>query len=523
MPKWSFIFVILICYVAHASVKEPNGLVVPRDRTDPTEPDYDPLYTETPLNKYFASQMETFDWLVDAQTTPSTFVPLCGFTARFVFNQASNKYGLAWYNTGPSVTTPPTGAALHTIVAAGSAVGTVAMSADIKNDPAYGGGAIGFALVGGQTHYSERRFNVTCTACTPVAPWVTAVIYKSTKVAGGYYLAFEDNNVTASSFANDGDFNDDVFLVTGLSCQGGGKLCQTGQPGICADGVTECDAAGNVICRAVRSKSPTEICNGLDDDCNGLPDDGATCPPGELCDRGRCHKPCGGGEFECGVSDICDKGFCVEPACFNIDCPVGQVCVGGHCQGGCDHVACPHGQVCRLGRCEDPCAGVTCTGKTVCNNGACVPSCDCLGCGANLTCAPSGLCEDPACASLDAACAQGTHCQAGTCVDSCINAMCPPGQTCTKGQCVALPPIDMSAPPPEDLAVTSDGDVPVLDAGDTHTTRPEPSGCSCRMGGEITAASWWPLILLMAFLRRELRTFVSTQKSKKAFTSASHP
>ena len=53
-----------------------------------------------------------------------------------------------------------------------------------------------------------------------------------------YYIAFEDLPMPASGWKDDGcdgDFNDFVFYVTGLDCEGGGVDCPTGMPGVCAD------------------------------------------------------------------------------------------------------------------------------------------------------------------------------------------------------------------------------------------------------------------------------------------------
>lgn len=52
---------------------------------------------------------------------------------------------------------------------------------------------------------------------------------------------------------------------------GGGAACQTGIPGVCADGTMTCQG-GQVICKQNVQPGP-EICNnGLDDNCDGIPD-----------------------------------------------------------------------------------------------------------------------------------------------------------------------------------------------------------------------------------------------------------
>src|SRR5262245_39363595 len=87
--------------VARAAVTEPNGQVVPGASS---------TVGETSLQMYFAQQSEPIDWIQDAHTTPATFSPLCGFTARFVLNQAGERHGLGWYNVDPNATQPPSAA-----------------------------------------------------------------------------------------------------------------------------------------------------------------------------------------------------------------------------------------------------------------------------------------------------------------------------------------------------------------------------------------------------------------------------
>ena len=62
--------------------------------------------------------------------------------------------------------------------------------------------------------YSDYQWNPIYTAANK--PWIKCLIYKSTKYNNAYYLAFEDGSSTSLGFNNDGDFNDDVILVTGV-------------------------------------------------------------------------------------------------------------------------------------------------------------------------------------------------------------------------------------------------------------------------------------------------------------------
>ncbi len=408
----------------------PNGLPVPING----------MNGEEELNTYFAAQGESIDWIQDAHTTPNAFSPLCGFTATFALNQAGNKFGLAWYNeTG----TAPTAADLHEIVPAGTPVGGMFTGTTIKNDPNYAGGLVGFALevpASEGNHYTNQAYDTVCSdssVCNPAAPWILALMYASTVTPNAYYICFEDGSTSSTGWGNDGDFNDDVFFLTGITCAGGGQPCDTGKLGICASGITQCTATGTT-CQQL-SQPTTEVCNGIDDNCDGMVDDGAVCPTGEVCQQGTCVQSCSGGEFTCPAGLVCDKdGYCITPACVNVTCPAGEVCESGTCKGPCDGVVCPSGQVCRVGVCLDPCAGVTCGSGQVCDNGVCVTSCSCLPCATGKSCdATSGLCVDPACAT--ATCAAGTNCVAGACVDDCKGAVCPTGQTCKSGQCVTSP------------------------------------------------------------------------------------
>lgn len=469
----------MVARSSSASVSEPNGVVVPLLPGG--------TYTETTLDTYFRSQGESIDWIADAHTTPAVFSPLCGFTAKFVLNQAGNKFGVGWYNADPNATQPPAANEIYILINAGAPVGTTATSADIRTSSNYRGGLIGFALLGGQIHYSEQRFNVSCTSCQTPGPWVVSLTYQSTKIPNAYYLAFEDGNVTSSGFSNDGDFNDDVFLLTGLVCSGAGAACQTGRPGICNAGVTDCDSTGALACKQ-SIPSSAEACDGLDNDCDGQIDDSATCPSGFICDRGACVRPCATGEFPCAGNTQCDRGFCVDPGCVGRTCNVGQVCRNGICRAACESVVCPLGQECRLDRCVDPCQGITCGGGQVCERGVCVNTCDCQPCTTGLACnATSGQCVEPACSTVT--CGPGTTCQGGNCIDNCTGTSCPPDQICRSGQCVDISTIDGGVPDmtvPRDMSGQGDGPGggggTDLGRGDGGGGVLVNGGCGCHVG-----------------------------------------
>ena len=411
-----------ITTTAAATVTEPNGLAVPIDSSPEVQ-----LYT------LFTERGESINWQTDAHTTPNAFSPLCGFTATYVLNQAGSHFGLAWYNdTGVT----PAASDLHQLVAANSPVGTSFTGTVIRSDPSYTGGLVGFALIGGETHYTNPAYDTLCSGCTPPAPWITALMYASTVTPSAYYICFEDGSTSATTWNNDGDFNDDVYFVTGISCLGGGQPCDTGKPGICAAGLTQCSATGTT-CTELNPPAASETCNGLDDNCNGTTDEGAPCPTGYVCDKGTCVAACLGGEFQCSGGLVCSSdGYCVEPDCASVTCPSGTVCVSGLCKAPCDGVTCPYPEVCRVGTCLDPCAGVTCDTGQVCSSGICIASCACQPCATGNVCdATSGQCIEAACQGVT--CPAGSHCASGTCADNRAGAVCPTGQACQGGVCVA--------------------------------------------------------------------------------------
>jgi MYXO-CTERM domain-containing protein len=422
-PVAAFVALSLMTSSAFA-LSEPDGTNIPDDGSGL-------------LQQLFTSAGDPISPTADGSTTPNAFSPLCGFTATFVLHSAGYVLGLAWYNeTGA----PPQPSDLHVIIPAGAPIGQVFTGTDIKNDPNYKGGLVGFAIVGQQTHYTNPNYNPTCDApflCNPQGGhWIEALIYPSKKTPNAFYIAFEDGNSNGFGFGNDGDFNDDVYFLTGITCQGGGGPCDTGKPGICGPGIDQCTGNGT-LCLPL-SPATAETCNGLDDDCNGMTDEGNICPADYVCDKGTCVMSCNGGEFNCPPNLVCSMdGYCVDPACANVPCPQGQVCVAGACKGPCDPpINCPLGQVCLVGGCVDLCANAMCPAGGVCEKGVCVANCDCQPCAGGKQCdSMSGKCVDPGCVAMN--CAAGTVCVNGQCVDACAGAVCPPGQACVSGNCVA--------------------------------------------------------------------------------------
>jgi len=403
-------------------------------------------------NTCIPSNHSGLDPVAEASTTPETFHPTCALTFTIVTRgtaQFKNLFG--WYNvTG----TAPAASDLHPMFGCADNAGK-SVVLDLSHEPGYRGGDIGFFLLTPESHngnkqcangdccpsvaratngegyiyYSEKRFNPDQMG---PSSFIHLLTYNSHLSRSKFYFAWED--IFGGS---DNEFTDLVTSVSGVQCSGGGVSCDTGKKGACAFGVTQC-SQGNVSCTQIEMPKP-EVCNGVDDDCNGTVDDGATCPTaGDVCQNGKCVKPCTKGEIRCASGTTCDMAtaLCVDPTCVGVSCSADKVCRGGTCVASCDGVVCPHGQTCVGDKCVDPCAGVSCATGQVCRGGLCFAgcaACDGVTCGAGTRCdANKNDCVDPSCPN---GCPSGRFCKAGACVDDCDGAKCPNGQTCSNGQC----------------------------------------------------------------------------------------
>ena len=460
---------------AVAQVMQPSGEVMP---TDTPQAEIDVVTSRgftadaVTLEGLFSYRGEMIDPVMDAKTAPGAFSPLCGFTGELVLRGAGCKVALGWYNvTGQRpaaneiyelVPADPTASVANNGLACQdndfcplATMNTTQTgqhqwtprnypAANIRMDSRYKGGQVGFALIGAmgtncsQTKFSEAALNDKSPSG---APWITTLIWQSTLTPDAYYIGFEDLPTSPTTwkgqggaFVNDGDFNDFVFYVTGLTCKGAGQACTTELQGACAAGLTDCAEEGATpACRPVIQPS-NERCDNVDNDCDGTVDEEAPCPENRKCFQGKCVASCSTGEFVCPSTFSCnDAGVCIDLACQSVTCAQGEVCFGGNCRSACQDVTCPIGQECQLGRCVDLCAGVMCDAEKVCERGICVNHCGCRACPTGQMCAADGRCADSGCETKT--CGVGEVCRAGSCLDACQGAVCPGNALCTAGNC----------------------------------------------------------------------------------------
>ena len=231
----------------------------------------------------------------DAHTTPGTFSPQCGLSGTIVLHGGGCKNALGWYNATEPATTPAdrstplvpadlqpparTASAwtndfcplatrtTHPAVQHTWADPLPEFAANIRTDTNWAGGPVGFALIGCAGTGSARRPSTrrpssttsrrrarrptarpgsrrSSTSRSPTRTPTTSRSRTSRPARRAGRAATGSQTMPLASGGNDGDFNDFVFYVSGLSCSGGGQPCTVpNQMGICAGGVTECAAA----------------------------------------------------------------------------------------------------------------------------------------------------------------------------------------------------------------------------------------------------------------------------------------
>jgi len=413
-----------------------------------------------------------------------------------------------WYNVTGS---KPSLDDLHVMLDCNTAAGKT-VELDLQSEPAYLGGEVGFFLATPQdpNHGPTCANGDCCATLDRIKKGEGFVYYSEPKynpdTAGQIHLLIYDSRISDYKFyfawediygGDNDDFTDLVTSVSGIQCSGGGLPCDTGKPGICSYGITECDSSGAIVCKQVFAPS-AETCDAIDNDCDGRADNDATCSGDRICHQGRCVKSCSSGEFPCqGAYQQCDytSGLCVPSDCVGVSCDADKVCRAGKCVAPCEGVVCPWGQSCIGDVCLDLCEGVSCAPGQVCRGGACFDGCgQCSGatCEAPLRCdTASGECFDPSCASP---CPAGQHCESGDCVSNCKDAVCPGGASCVDGRCQGtdasgstdggFDPGDTGGNPLQDGGVEQEGGD---NSGSSLYSKGESSGCGCRVAGSVSS------------------------------------
>lgn len=514
------------------------------------------------LGSLFTALGEAIDYRADASVEPSVFAPLCGLSGQMILRGGGCRMDFGWYCVDDPTTFVPlvTSAEVLAYHDANTTTGNWTQYAnndksfvpvigmppvagapleDVQNHPVFQNcpsKQIGFTIkpvdgvegyiptengpVCTQQKFSQPSLNMKHTATG--LPWVSAVTYASKRAPGVFYIAFEDlpssgetfnppyTSTSGAKWVADGDFNDFVYRVQGIQCKGGGLRCDTGLPGICSIGITECTIDGTPGACTQKFQPSLEVCNNIDDDCDGVVDVGeGVCPDPSLpiCFEGQCVATCSGGEFACPDGYSCESrsNSCVENACLGVVCGEGQYCRQGACRGGCEGVVCPSGQDCLFGQCVDLCQGISCPDGFVCSAGACIADCKCLPCGEGLSCGADGKCVDTACIGI--ACPEGQICERGVCGDPCLEVTCPPGQACLPGRgCV---PTEGSGGADGAggtvIIIASGGTGPILPGMGGAGTAAGPglaapegsSGCGCQLASRGGSAAGLTALLLL--------------------------
>jgi hypothetical protein len=133
----------------------------------------------------------------------------------------------------------------------------------------------------------------------------------------------------------------------------GGDACETGSPGVCAAGTTTCEA-GMLAC-APTTPASAEVCNGFDDDCDGMPDNGNP-GGGGACNTGQ-PGVCADGTLTCnaGMMDCTPVTAPQAETCNNVDDDCngqidnGNPGGGGACNTGLPGICGPGTQQCSAG------------------------------------------------------------------------------------------------------------------------------------------------------------------------------
>ena len=163
------------------------------------------------------------------------------------------------------------------------------------------------------------------------------------------------------------------------------------------------------------------------------------CPNGLECIRDVCRQPdeaeCNE-DKDCGKDAVCQDHICMDaPECTDNSCPQGYKCVLGDCiELTCQDTGCPDGQECVGVTCVtiDPCRDKICGEKEQCENGECKPIlCGGAICSDTQTCYQN-VCHENSEFCGEEICTETQKCDNNACreLNACDSTQCPEGQTC---------------------------------------------------------------------------------------------
>jgi hypothetical protein len=186
----SGVSLLLVAGLARAEVTQPDGQLMPleaigdADYVGDNDTEFGLLFVG--LESLFAYKGENIDWFADASAGPGVFSPVCDFTGQMLLRGGGCIVDFAWYNAVQSGGDVPPDDELYTLVPKESLVGEffplvgdppqqTFSATDIRDDPNYAGGLIGFAVRGAagnctQTKFSQQELNVVCSGCETHRP-----------------------------------------------------------------------------------------------------------------------------------------------------------------------------------------------------------------------------------------------------------------------------------------------------------------------------------------------------------------